>query len=325
MVRYLGLRLLASIPVLLIASFAVFCLVAVSGDPLADLREQSGVSEATIQARAEALHLDDSLLERYGYWISGALRGDFGVALDGEAVTDKLARSAGVTLRMVVVAAVVAVILAIAVGVGSALREGSLADHSATLTVFVCFSMPVFFLAGVLKDLAIRVNEATGYRIFATVGERGVEDVTGFWVILGDRVSHLILPTAALVLVTFAAWSRYQRASMLEVLGSDFLRTARAKGASERRVVLRHGLRNALIPLTTVVAVDFAMLLNGSIVVETIFAWNGLGRLFIESLQTGDVNVSSAWLLIAAGSVVAFNLLADLVYAVLDPRIRHAA
>ena len=182
--KYLGLRLLASIPVLLVASFAVFCLVAVSGDPLANLREQSGVSEATIQARAEALHLNDSLFQRYGYWISDAMRGNFGSALDGESVIDKLARSAGVTLRMVIVAAIVAVVLAIVVGVGSALREGSVIDHSATLTVFVCFSMPVFFLAGVLKDVAIRVNEATGYRIFATVGERGVDDIVG---LLRDR------------------------------------------------------------------------------------------------------------------------------------------
>ena len=214
MLKYLGLRLLASIPVLLVASFAVFCLVAVSGDPLANLREQSGVSEATIQARAEALHLNDSLFQRYGYRISDALRGDFGSALDGESVIDKLARSAGVTLRMVIVAAIVALVLAIVVGVGSALREGSVLDHSATLTVFVCFSMPVFFLAGVLKDVAIRVNEATGYRIFATVGERGVDDMSGFFAMVGDRASHLVLPAATLVLVTFAAWSRYQRSSM---------------------------------------------------------------------------------------------------------------
>lgn len=324
MLKYLLVRLLASIPVLLIASFVVFCLVAVSGDPLADLREQSGVSEATLEERAEALHLNDPLLQRYGYWVTDAVRGDFGAALDGEPVIDKLSRSAGVTLRMVAVAALIAVLLAIAVGVGSALKEGSLLDHGATLVVFVCFSMPVFFLAGVLKDVAIRVNEATGYHIFATVGERGVEDLSGLAVI-GDRASHMVLPAATLVLVTFAAWSRYQRASMLEVLDADYMRTARAKGAREGRVVLRHGLRNALIPLTTVVAVDFAMLINGSIVVETIYAWNGLGRLFIDSLQQGDVNVSSAWLLIAAGSVVAFNLVADLTYAVLDPRIRHAA
>lgn len=324
MLVYTLKRLLASIPVMLASSFAVFCLVALSGDPLARLREQPGVSAEAIAARSKALDLDQPLVLRYFGWITDVLHGNLGRTLDGQPVAAELGRAFGVTMRMVVTAAVIAVLLAVGVGVVSAVRRNTVWDHASTLTAFLLFSMPVFFLAGVLKDLAIRLNEATGYVIFSTVGERGSSADVGLSAVVADRVGHMVLPTLTLVLVTFAAWSRYQRASMLEVLRSDFLRTARAKGVRERTVLLRHGLRNALIPLTTIVAVDFATLVNGSIVIETVFAWNGLGRLFITSLQQGDVRLSTAWLLLAAGAVVVFNLVADIVYALLDPRIRHA-
>ncbi|TDO45774.1 peptide/nickel transport system permease protein [Kribbella sp. VKM Ac-2527] len=324
MLRYILKRLAASVPMMLVASFAVFCLVALSGDPLARLREQPGVSAEAIAARSEALNLDQPLIVRYLGWITNVLQGNLGLSLDGEPVADKLTRAFSVTLRLVIAAAVVAILLAVVVGVLSAVRRYTVWDYSATFAAFVFFSMPVFFLAGVLKDLAIRLNEATGHVIFTTVGERGSGAVTGLLDTISDRAGHMVLPTLTLVLVTFAAWSRYQRASMLEILGADFMRTARAKGVPERSVLLRHGLRNALIPLTTIVAVDFATLVNGSIVIETVYAWNGLGRLFITSLQQGDVQLSTAWLLIAAGAVVVFNLVADIVYALLDPRIRHA-
>ena len=324
MLIYALKRLFASLPILVAASFAVFCLVALSGDPLARLREQPGVSKEAVAARSRALNLDDPLPIRYLQWIGGVLRGDLGTTLDGQSVARELGRAFGVTMRMVVVAAVIAVLVAVVVGVVSAVKRYTAVDYTATFGAFFLFSMPVFFLAGVLKDLAIRANEATGYLIFSTVGERGTGGAQGLLATVADRAGHMVLPTLTLVLVTFAAWSRYQRASMIDVLGADYMRTARAKGVSERSVLFKHGLRNALIPLTTIVAVDFATLINGSIVIETVYAWNGLGRVFITSLQQGDVYLSSAWLLIAAGAVVVFNLLADLIYALLDPRIRHA-
>lgn len=324
MVNYILKRLFSAVFFLVAASFAVFCLVALSGDPLARLREQPGVSAEAIAARERALGLDQPLPTRYLNWIIDLLHGDLGVALDGESVAVKLQRAAGVTLRMVIIAALIAVALAVVVGMVSAVRRYTLVDYSSTFAAFVFFSMPVFFLAGVLKDLAIKTNEATGYLIFATVGERGIGGDAGLAATIADRASHMVLPTLTLVLVTFAAWSRYQRASMLDVLNADYLRTARAKGVPERSVLFRHGLRNALMPLVAVVAVDFASLLNGSVVIEAVYDWNGLGRLFITSLQQGDARLSTAWLLVAAGTVVVFNLLADIVYAVLDPRIRHA-
>jgi peptide/nickel transport system permease protein len=324
MVRYVFRRLAVSVPVMAAASFSVFCLVALSGDPLAPLREQPGVSAEAIAAREQALGLDQSLIHRYVSWLGDLLHGSLGVAIDGEPVATKLGRAFGVTLRLVIAAAVIAVVLAVVVGVVSAVRRYHPVDYASTVMAFLFFSMPVFFLAGVLRDVAIRVNEATGYLIFSTVGDRSPGGVSGFLPTLLDRAGHMVLPTLTLTLVTFASWSRYQRASMLDVLGADFIRTARAKGVTERAVLLRHALRNALIPLTTVVAVDFAGLVNGSIVIETVYAWDGLGRLFITALQQGDVRVSTAWLLLAAGAVVLFNLVADIMYALLDPRIRHA-
>ena len=323
LLRFVARRLAISIPILTVASFLVFWLVAAAGDPLANLREQSGVNQEALDARADELRLNDPILVRWADWLAGLLRGDLGSGLDGEPVIDKLARAGAVTLRMVILAGLIAVVLAVVVGVLTAVRQHTTFDHSTTVFTFVCFSMPVFFLAGLLKDVGIRINEATGYFIFATVGASGNGNDGSLAARATDIATHTALPALTLVLITFAAWSRYQRASMIEVMESDFIRTARAKGAGERRVLVRHGLRNGLIPLTTVVVIDFAMLLNGSIVVEQVYAWQGLGQLFIGALRGGDVYVSSAWLLLAATSVVAFNLLADLMYAVLDPRITH--
>lgn len=321
MFGYVLRRLMISVPVLLVASFAVFTLVAVSGDPLSNLREQSGITAEVIEARETALGLDRSIPARYASWLGGIVQGDLGVALDGEPVATKLGRAFGVTMRMVVLAAVISVLVAIVVGVISAVKQYSALDHSTTFLALLFFSMPVFFLAGVLKDLAIRFNLAVGSTIFNTVGERSSTPIEGFWPILLDRAAHLALPTLTLVLVTVAAWSRYQRASMLDVLSADYIRLARAKGVGERLVVFRHALRNALIPLTAVVAVDFAFLINGSIVIEMVYAWNGMGRLFLDALRQGDVFVSSAWLLVTAGTVTVLNLIAEVVYAALDPRI----
>lgn len=322
MLRYVLRRLLISLPVLLVASFAVFALVALSGDPLANLREQPNISADVIAAREAALGLDQPLVVRYLGWLGGVLGGDLGTALDGEPVVAKLGRAFGVTMRMIVIAAVVSLLVAVLVGVISAVRQYSALDHTTTFFALLFFSMPAFFLAGVLKDLAIRFNTAVGTTVFSTVGERSPTAIEGFWATVADRAGHMALPTLTLVLITVAAWSRYQRASMLDVLRADYVRLARAKGARERVVVFRHALRNALIPLTAVVAVDFAFLINGSIVVEMVFAWNGMGRLFLDALNGGDVFVASAWLLVTTGAVTLLNLVAEFVYAALDPRIQ---
>jgi glutathione transport system permease protein len=317
-------RLAISIPLIAVASFLVFMLVAVSGDPLGELRSNPSISEAQIQAERHRLGLDRPLMTRYVDWATGAVTGDFGrSSKDNEPVVDKLLRAIGVTLRLLGAALTLAVFIGVAIGVAAALRQYSKFDYLSTLFAFIFFSMPVFWLAAVLKDVGIRINDAIGFRLFFTIGEKDPTVVGGFFTVWGDRLGHMILPVTALILIQVAGWSRYQRAAMLDVLSADYVRTARAKGLPPMKVILRHTLRNALIPIVTLVAIDFGLLMSGAVITETVFAWNGMGRLLLRGLIDRDANVVQAWLLVSAAMIVSFNLLADILYGYLDPRIRR--
>ncbi len=317
-------RLAISVPLIALASFLVFLLVAVSGDPLGELRSNPSITEAQIEARRHELGLDRPLMTRYVDWATSALTGDFGRSSeDNEPVTDKLGRAIGVTLRLLGGALTFAVFLGVAIGVAAALRQYSKFDYLSTLFAFIFFSMPVFWLAAVLKDVGIRINDALGFRLFFTIGEKDPTVVGGFFTVWGDRLGHMILPVMALILIQVAGWSRYQRAAMLDVLSADYVRTARAKGLAPAKVILRHTLRNALIPIVTLVAIDFGLLMSGAVITETVFAWNGMGRLLLRGLIDRDSNVVQAWLLVSATMIVTFNLLADILYGYLDPRIRR--
>jgi len=316
-------RLAVSIPVVIASSFIVFVLVATAGgDPLADLRLRPGVSEATIQLRRHQLNLDKPVLQRYGIWVKGAVRGDLGRSVGNEEVRPLLLRRLGVTMRLVLFATLVSVIVAVFIGSMGAVKQYSKFDYTATFFAFVFFSMPVFWLAALLRDQGIRMNLRLGRRLFFVVGEQTPGLSGGFVTVWLDRLGHLILPSLTLVLIQMAAWSRFQRGSMLEVLNADYIRTARAKGISSARVLFHHALRNAMIPVVTVVAIDFATILGGAVITETVFGWTGMGRLLVDALKVQDVNVVQAWLLVTAVLVVVFNLLADLLYGYLDPRTR---
>jgi len=270
------------------------------------------------------LGLDRPLMTRYVDWATGVVTGDFGrSAKDNEPVVDKLGRAITVTLRLLGGALSLAVLLGVAIGVAAALKQYSKFDYASTFFAFVFFSMPVFWLAAVLKDAGIRINQLIGFRLFFTIGEKDPTVVGGFLTVFGDRVGHMILPVLTLILIQVAGWSRYQRATMLDVLSADYVRTARAKGLSPGKVILRHTLRNALIPIVTLVAIDFGLLMSGAVITETVFAWNGMGRLLVRGLLDRDTNVVQAWLLVSAAMVVLFNLLADVAYGYLDPRIRR--
>lgn len=317
-------RFAVSIPIVVASSFVVFILVATApGDPLADLRLRPGVSEETIRQRRQELNLDKPVLKRYAMWAGGAVRGDLGRSISNEEVSPLVVRRMGVTLRLVLAATIAAALLAVLIGSLGAVRQYSAFDHTSTFLAFVFFSMPVFWLAALLRDVGIRVNDAVGRRIFFVVGEQTPGMTGGFVATWLDRFGHLILPSLTLALVHMAAWSRFQRDSMLEVLDADYVRTARAKGLSNFRVLSRHALRNALIPVLTVVSVDVAAILSGVVVTETVFGWSGMGRLLVDALKVKDVNVVQAWLLVAAVLVIACNVLADLVYGYLDPRTRR--
>ena len=509
MLTFLLRRLGAILLVLLVASFIVYTLTAIGSDPLRDLRASSAPNrEEQIAYRIEILNLDLPPVVRYFTWLGGAakcliLQCDLGVAYTrgNQPVTEALASAAGATIQLVTAATIIAILVGVAIGIITALRQYSGFDYSVTFLTFIVYSLPIFWVAVLLKEFgAIRFNEfladptvtwlailitglisgvvfmsllggswktrlitfgsafvaaggllwflgITGWFATPTVGIIGVI-VTGigaavgvtavstglanrrallaslltvaiwialyfplqylffyvpegwmlillgiaaigigivvgivvggdgkreaartaaivsfitFFVIVIDRVllvypdyvqripqsgviatigsrtpglqgdmwfqildgfSHLILPTIALAVVSIAAYTRYTRSSLLEVMNQDYVRTARAKGLTERTVVVRHAMRNALIPIATIIAFDIGALIGGAVITETIFAWKGMGSLFVDGLEKGDVNLVMGFFVVTGVLAVIFNLIADLLYSALDPRIR---
>jgi peptide/nickel transport system permease protein len=324
MLAFVVRRIVVSVVLMLVASALVFAMVASLGDPLAALRNrQPPVPAHVLEAKRQELHLDDPIVVRYAVWLGDFVEGDMGADVRGRDVQPRLVRALGITLRMVVLATLIAVVLAVVVGVYSAVRQYSAGDYVATFTGFLFLSMPVFWLAALLKEYAaIRINDLFGSTIVFTVGAESPNLAGGLWDRVADYAGHLALPTIALAMVTFAAWTRFQRASMLDVLDSDYVRLARAKGLSNSRVLVRHALRNALIPLTTVVAIGFGGIFGGAVITERVFAWQGMGTLLVEGVRNYDPNLVLAWLMVTGALVIAANLVADILYGVLDPRVR---
>lgn len=507
MITFILRRMAASLVVLFVATYLMYILTAYSGDPLEDLRTSTARNkEQLIERRIQLLNLNVPPYLRYFIWLGGVLKifvGQFtlGENMNGQQVTSLLGSAIGTTLQLVTVSTIVAILLGVIVGISTALRQYSAFDYSVTFMSFLFFSLPVFWVAVLLKQyLAIGFNDflqnpnlpvwlvvtlplASGFiwmgiiggetrrrlivsasataataislvalmvtnwfespglgpvtiailgvglalivttlstglsnlrarnaallvvgigmliwypfnllssfvspivfvilavvtvlvgyfvgyflggedkgpvartaaitaflvggvialdrfmqawkpyvessyisgRPFATVGAATPNLKGSFWVHGVDQFTHLLLPTLALVLIGFAGYTRYSRASMLEVLNQDFIRTARAKGLNERTVVMRHAFRNAMIPLTTLVAFDFAGVIGGAVITEKVFAWSGMGSLFVESLRRVDVNPVMGFFLITGTVAILFNLIADIAYTLLDPRIR---
>jgi glutathione transport system permease protein len=325
MLAYIIRRLAIGILLLLLASMALFVLVHYSGDPLALLRQRTPPPPPSVlKARAALLHLNVPIWDQYWIWLSNAVRGNFGTTIQGLPVNSQLTLHLFVTLRMVVLATVLAIFVAVPIGVLAAVKKGKPQDHVVNVSNFLLLAIPTFVIGTLLKEfVAIPINQATGKQIFYTIGQQS-PILSGPWLgRLPDYAAHTVLPVITLILVTYPSWAIYQRSSVLESLDSDYVRLARAKGISPRRVLLRHVLRNALIPVTTVVALDFAAIIGGAIITEYIFSWDGMGTWFIQGVTGRDVNIVLAFLLVTATAIILFNLLADILYAFLDPRIRY--
>jgi peptide/nickel transport system permease protein len=327
MIAYAIRRVLIAIPVLLVASVIVFGLTLLTGDPVEEkyAGRNPPVPQITINNERARLHLDDPVHEQYGRWLWNlTTKGDFGPSISAtNDIGAELGKRTLVTLRLVIFAMVVALILAVISGVVSAVRQYSKLDYILTFFGFLFLSMPAFWVAVLLKQGALNINEATGSRIFFTIGARSTETEPGIWHTITDVFGHAILPTISLALITYAAWSRFQRSSMLEVLNSDYIRLARAKGLSPRRVLVKHALRTALIPMTTVSALAIATVIGGAVITETVFEWQGLGRYLVEAITTRDRYAVLGLLLLTGFFIVVGNLVADILYGVLDPRIRY--
>jgi peptide/nickel transport system permease protein len=226
-----------------------------------------------------------------------------------------------VTLQLVIAAEILTLLLAIAIGVYSAIKQYSVFDYTATTLSFLGLALPVFWLGLILQIVFTNIFLKWNVRIFYTGALNTVDPGGGFHFYL-DRAQHLVLPVVTLAIISIAGYSRFMRASMLEVINADYIRTARAKGLIERRVIFKHAFRNALIPLMTLAAIDFGTLFGGTIITETVYGLPGMGRYFIDALAGGETYVIMAWLMVTATMVVVFNLIADLVLGFLDPRIR---
>lgn len=500
MIAFIARRLIISFFVLLAATMVIYGLTALAGDPLADLRELPGPDRARkIADRTERMNLDVPLPLRYLTWLGHLFRGDLGVNRDGQDVAVLLGDALSATLQLVVAATVLAVVIGVIVGIVSALRQYSAFDYSVTFAAFVCFSLPLFWVAVMLKQyIAIEFNDwlrdpvisptvigvaaliagliwaalivgerrvrlaafgagaaatavtltllsvtrwfadpgiglialaalaggtaigvtmlisglryrgplyaalaaagigvilsvvldpvladpgwleifglavvtvavcvgigyglggllprpaviasvltglITGGLIFvdrmlrgfaaysdrvrgrpiSTIGSSTPNFKGDFWQTNLDVAGHLLLPTMALILISLATYTRYSRSSMLEVMNLDYVRTARAKGLPERTVVTKHAFRNGMIPITTLMAVDFAGVIGGAIVTENVFGWQGMGSLFLRGLYQVDPAPVMAFFIVSGTAIVLFNMLADIVYAYLDPRIR---
>lgn len=323
MLTFIARRLLIAIPILLIASVLVFVFMRATTDPAQALRNPRMTAE-DLQRVKEAYGLDKSGPAQYTSWLRHFVKGDWGISIRRQQPVRGIIWTAMKnTVLLMIPAILLSLAIALTIGVYSAVKPYSITDYGLTGFSFFGLSMPTFWFAIILKlVLGFYLMQTLGRDepLFFTTGMRAAGQ-TEFE--LFDFLRHAALPTLVLSVQLIAGWGRYQRASMLEVMNSDYMRTARAKGLRETKVVMKHGLRNALIPFVTVLAIDIGGLFGGLIITETIFSWPGMGSLFLTSLLNGDYVVVLPWLMVTAGLIIVFNLVADVLYGVLDPRIRY--
>jgi peptide/nickel transport system permease protein len=318
---YILRRVVYTIPVLLVSTFLSFTFVSLAGDPTANLRQNPRVTAATFRSLEHKYHLDKPIPVRYGYWISDVVRHKLGTSLiTAQPLWPDVKRTLGHTAQVVGLAELFALFFGVGLGVLSAVRQYSALDYTVTTLSFLGFAMPVFWLALLLQILFVDIYLKWHVRIFYTSGLNSVGH--GAWSL--DRLQHIALPALTICIVNFALYSRFMRAAMLDVINSDYIRTARGKGVPEWKLIIRHVVRNALIPLTTVVSLNLGALLGGAVVTETVFSLDGFGFYYIQKLGQFDVYAVMAYLVVTAAIIVTLNLVADIVYGILDPRIRYS-
>ncbi len=324
---YIIRRILWAIPLLLFVSVVVYGLLELSpGGPTSMyLRRGTGMSAEDLARMEESLGLNDPFYEKYGRWLWRVLQGDFGMATtSSRPVSDEILERLPNTLYLMTIAWAVSLVIAIPIGIVSAVRQYSKFDHFVTAMTFVGQSIPSFFLGLILLLIFyMRLdNPISGGPLLPSGGVETLgADLSG-WDLVWDRIKHLILPVVMLSATWVAWYSRFLRASMLETIHLDYIRTARAKGVAERAVILRHAFRNAALPLVTLMALDLPLLFAGALYAEVIFSWPGMGRLFYQAAERRDYGLLMAIVMITSLLIIVGNLLADIAYRFLDPRIK---
>jgi len=319
---YILKRTLGAVPLLLIISIIAFGLLALApGDPLLAIRLENprAVSAESIARLREYYHLDDPVYVRYFHWLRSVLMGDWGYSSVYKTPVMELVHSrVPNTLILTMSAWLLGLLIALPIGMISASRQYSAFDYIVTFFAFLGLSMPPVwfgFMAIMLFSVKLRWLPIGGVSSMVTGSS---------WAVFTDRLANLILPMIVLGLVQVAYWVRYVRTSLLEVLGMDYIRTARAKGLDGRTVLTKHAMRNAMIPVLTIAALDIPYFFGGAVVVETIFAWPGMGRLMYQAVIGGDYNLALCCLMLLAVLTVVSNLVADVLYAVVDPRVVYS-
>jgi len=316
MIRFTAIRLIEIAAILVLMSFVIYALIGLMpGDPIDLMRQADPRMSTADMARLKAVYgLNQPLFARYLAWIRQALGGDLGYSrLFAAPVWSALLPRLGNSLLLMGLSFVLALMLALGLGTAAARRPNSRLDTAINLVCFAGVSMPTFWLALVL---ILVFAAGLGWLPASGIATAGARD-------FGDRLAHLVLPVATLTLASIGGYTRYVRAAMREALDQDHIRTARAKGASEARVILHHAMRSALIPVTTILALSFGGLVSGALVTETMFAYPGMGKLIFDAVMGNDYNLALAALLLATVTTMLANLAADLAYGWLDPRVSY--
>lgn len=315
------------VPILLAISIAVFWGANQIADPTVALTLNPRIAPSDLVAYREHLGLGEPIINRYWQWLGNFVQGDFGTSLiqNGRDVWPIVSTAMANTFVLITIAVIGSLALGIAIGTMSAVRRGSFVDNAATTVSFLGISIPPFWL-GLMLQLFFGLYLANWLGVTPPLlptaglyspGQQGFD--------LVDRLRHLVLPAMTLSLQLVAVYSRYMRASLLDVMSSDHIRAARGRGLPERTVVVRHGVRNALLPVSAQAATDAGALISGLLVTEQVFQYPGMGRLFLDAVSGGDYPVLLSAVMITAASVFVVNLAADVLYGVLDPRIRYGA
>ncbi len=314
---YLVRRIAQAIFILFIITMLCFILTRLSSDPMSQYANKPGITAADRAAIAKSLGLDQPMPVQYVKWLWLALQGNLGNSFfSKQPVLTMIEQRLPLTLILMGTAEVVIIIVSLILGLVAAVKQYSFTDNLITSFSFIGFSMPIFFIAfGVIEIFAVQ---------FKSWGLPYLPTGADIWNPQDPLAlaRHLVLPVFCLVAIQTAGYSRYLRSSILEVLGLDYVRTARAKGLSNRTVLIKHALRNAILPFVTIVGLDIPFLLGGALVTESVFAWPGMGRLFWEYAERGDYPVVLGVLLLTSSAVVFFTIIVDLLYTVVDPRIR---
>jgi len=316
MFRYVIKRLLIALPVILGVTVLAYFVISLAPGDAVDLLVDPNISQADMELMREALGLNDPVPVQYAKWLKELMHGNLGYSfLNGEPVAQRIADRMGPTLILSVVALVLAYVVAVPIGVISATRQYSLIDYLSSVLALVGVSVPNFFLGiGLIYIFSLRLDW------LPVSGMHTLGADPNLW----DYISHIILPALVLSAQFMGSVTRYTRSSMLDVVRQDYMRTARAKGLSERVITYKHGLRNALLPVITLLGLQIPTLLGGAIITEQVFSWPGMGLLTIEAINQRDYPVLMGITLLAAILVVLGGLLADALYSVVDPRIRYS-